>query len=93
MLDVKFYKIPRNKSRGTTITRILEKKWKRNTPTEIQTRKCIIVVSNNVYFAYKCLAISFNRSRVITILKILGNTPLRHRSASYNYTNHINLIS
>ena len=53
MLHVKFYKIPCYKSRDTTVTRTLQKTEKQH--TEIKIRKCIIVVSNNIYFADKCL--------------------------------------
>ena len=57
MLHVKFYKIPCNKIRDTAIIRTLEKKkGKSNVPTEIKTHKYIIVVSNNIYFAQKCLS-------------------------------------
>ena len=37
--------------------------------------------------------ILFNRSRNITILRILGKTQLQHPPASYTRTNYINAIS
>ena len=55
MLHVKFYKFLCNKRRDTTITRILEKTEYTNNPTEIHIRQFVIVIFNNIYFAYKFL--------------------------------------
>ena len=46
------YKISCNKSRARTMTRILEKKRKIRTPTEIYACKSIIIDSNNAYFMH-----------------------------------------
>ena len=51
MQHAKFYKIPSNKAE-IRLPQGYQEKRINNAPTEINTRKCIIVVSNNVYFAY-----------------------------------------
>ena len=74
MLHVKFYKIPCNKIRDTTITRTLEKKEKQC------PLLCYRHVNVSLLFLIICIsyinfsAISFNKSQSTTTLRILGKT-------------------
>ena len=60
-------------------------------PTEIHVNVSLflIICILNKNFC----AISFNRSRDITILRILGKTQLQHPSASYTHKKYIHVIS
>ena len=75
MLHVKFYKIQSNKSRGTTITKILEIAISLMSDIHVNVSLLFLIIYIlHIYF----LTISFSRSCDNTILKILGKTQLQY---------------
>ena len=91
ILHIKFYKIPYNKSKDTIITRVKKKKTDYQcTLLSCVYLKCIIVISNNMYLAYKILGYFIQQKPNLyyskNSIKIVATTPHK-KLCSKNYIN------
>ena len=94
IFHVKFYKIICKRSRDTTITKVLQKKVEQQHPLQSYKHLKLSLLFLRIHIlCINFCAISINRSRNITIPKILEKLCLQHPLSSYTFKNYINVMS